>query len=199
MILKQGDDSEIVPVQIGESAGEIAAVIEKFHFDYDSKASIEIFGPNSENISLTVFDSHDDVLFEDTVLLDKTGHAEYLLDLSGYKRGNYYLVLNHASEETIEEFTVGLSIGTTPIEIQVDDNYYKIGETVILIGESSDNTQILIELVDPIGEVIDEIDYYTDDDGKFTYQLELSLGKQSGFWTVKVSNGERISEVIFEV
>ncbi|KAF6245482.1 hypothetical protein [Nitrosopumilus sp. b2] len=199
LILKQGNDSEIVPVQIGESTGEIAAVIEKFHFDYDSKASIEIFGPISENISLTVFDSRDDVRSEDTVLLDKTGHAEYLLDLSGYKKGNYYLVLNHASEETIEEFTVGLSIGTAPIEIQVDDNYYKIGETVILIGESSDNTQILIELVDPTGEVIDKIEYYTDNDGKFIYPLELSLGKQSGFWTVKVSNGERISEITFEV
>ncbi|NNL58203.1 MAG: hypothetical protein HKP31_01860 [Nitrosopumilus sp.] len=199
LILKHGDDSEIVPVQIGESEGDIAAVIEKFHFDRDSMALIEIFGPISTNISLTVFDSRDNVRFEDTLLLDKTGYAEYLLDLSGYKKGNYHLVLNHASEETIEEFTVGLSKGTTPIEVQIDDNYYKIGETVLLSGKSSDNTRILIELIDPTGEIIDKIEYYTDNDGKFTYPLELSLGKQNGFWTVKVSNSERSSEVTFEV
>lgn len=199
LILKQGDDSEIVPVQIGESSGDIAAVIEKFHFDLNSMASIEIFGPISTNISLTVFDSRDNVRFDDTLLLDKTGYAEYLLDLSGYKKGNYYLVLNYASEETIEEFTVGLSEGTTPIEIKVDDNYYKIGETVLLSGESSDNTRILIELIDPTGEIIDKIEYYTDNDGKFTYPLELSLGKQNGLWIVKVSNAERSSEVTFQV
>ncbi|KER05435.1 hypothetical protein AAA799E16_01926, partial [Marine Group I thaumarchaeote SCGC AAA799-E16] len=39
----------------------------------------------------------------------------------------------------------------------------------------------------------------TDRDGKFSYPLEIPLGKQSGLWTVKVSNGERISEVTFEV
>lgn len=109
------------------------------------------------------------------------------------------MVLSHASEETIEEFTVGLSVGTDPIEIKIDNNYYKIGETVILIGKSSENAQILIELIDPTGEVIDKIEYYTDDDGKFTYPLDLSLGKQTGLWTVKVSNGERMSEVTFEV
>ncbi|MCV0431130.1 hypothetical protein [Nitrosopumilus sp.] len=199
LILKQEDDSEIVPIQIGESTGEIAAVIEQFHFDFDSKASIEIFGPVSSNISLTVFDFRDNVRFEDTILLDKTGYAEYLLDLSGYKKGNYYLALNHASEETIEEFTVGLGVGTAPIEIQVDDNYYKIGETVLLIGKSSDNTRIRIDLIDPTGEVIDKIEYYTDNDGKFTYPLELSLGKQNGLWRIQVSNGERLSEVTFEV
>ena len=199
LILKQGDDSEIVPVQIGESEGDIAAVIEKFHFDSDSKASIEIFGPESSDLSLTVFDSHDDVRFDDTIPLDQTGYAEYMLDLSGYKRGIYNLALSHASEETVEEFTVGLRTGNVPIEIKVDDNYYKIGETVILIGESSDYTQILIELIDPTGEVIDKIEYYTDKDGKFTYPLELSLGKQNGLWTVRVSNAERLSEVTFEV
>lgn len=199
LILKQGDDSEIVPVQIGESAGEIAAVIEKFHFDSDSKALVEIFGPASLDLALTVLDSRDDVRFEETIPLDQTGYAEYLLDLSGYKRGNYNLVLTHASEETVEEFTVGLRTGTVPIEIKVDDNYYKIGETVFLVGKSSDYTQILIELIDPTGEVIDKIEYYTDKDGKFTYPLELSLGKQNGLWTVKVSNSERISELTFEV
>lgn len=199
LILKHGDDSEIVPVQIGESEGDISTVVEKFHFDYDSNASIEIFGPISAKISLTVYDSRDNVRFEDKVLLDKKGHAEYLLDLSGYKRGNYYLVLNYASEETIEEFTVGLSKGISPIDIKIDDNYYKIGETVLLSGKSSDNTKILIELIDPTGEVIDKIEYYTDNDGKFTYPLELSLGKQNGLWTVKVSNAERISELTFEV
>ncbi|KEQ56910.1 hypothetical protein SCCGRSA3_02057 [Marine Group I thaumarchaeote SCGC RSA3] len=199
LILKQGEDSEIVPIQIGEASGDIAAVIEKFHYDLNSKASVEIFGPSSSDISLAVFDSRNDVRFEETIPLDSTGYAEYLIELSGYKKGNYYLVLNHASEETIEEFTVGLGVGIDPIEIIIDDNYYNLGETVFLIGKSSDMTQILIELFDPTGEIIDVVEYYTDRDGKFSYPLEIPLGKQSGLWTVKVSNGERISEVTFEV
>jgi len=75
----------------------------------------------------------------------------------------------------------------------------RLGGTVLLIVESSDNTQILIELIDPTGEVIDKIEYYTDKDGKFTYPLKLSLEKQSRLWTVQVSNKERISKVTFEV
>ena len=199
LILKQGEDSEIVPVQIGESSVEVAAVIEKFHYDFNSEASVEIFGPSSSDISLMVFDSRNDVRFEETIRLEPTGYAEYLLDLSGYKKGNYYLVLNHASEETIEEFTVGLGVGTDPIEIMIDDNYYSLGETVLLIGKSSDNAQILIELFDPTGEIVDIVEYYTDKDGRFSYPLEIPLGKQSGLWTVKVSNGERISETTLEV
>ncbi|MHA7734028.1 hypothetical protein [Nitrosopumilus sp. S6] len=199
LILKQHEDSEIVPVHIGEATEEIAAVIEKFHNDLNSKVSVEIFGSSSSNISLTVFNSRNDIIFEEEVTLDSTGHAEYLLDLSDYKKGNYYLVLNHASEETIEEFTVGLGVGTDPIEIIIDDNYYNLGETVFLIGKSSDMTQILIELFDPTGEIVDMIEYYTDTDGKFSYPLEIPLGKQSGVWTIKTSNGERVSEVTFEV
>ena len=199
LILKQGDDSEIVPVQIGESSGEIAAVIEKFHYDFNSKASIEISGPTLSNISLTVFDSRNDVRFEDTVSLDSEGHAEYLLDLSGYKKGHYYLVLDHASEETVEEFTVGLGVGTGPVEFTIDDNYYNLGETVLLAGKSSENAQILIELFDPTGKKVDVAEYYTNNDGKFSYPLEIPLGKQIGLWTVKVSNGERDSKETFEV
>lgn len=199
LILQQESDSEIVPVHIGEASVEIAAVIEKFHYDFNSKASIEIFGPSSADISLAVFDSRNDVRFEETIPLDPTGHAEYLLDLSGYKKGNYYLVLNHASEETIEEFTVGLGIGIDPIELTIDDNYYNLGETVLLIGKSSDMAQILIELFDPTGEIVDIVKYYTDKDGKFSYPLEIPLGKQNGLWTIKASNGERISEMTFEV
>lgn len=148
---------------------------------------------------MIVLDSRDNVRFEENILLDSTGYAEYLLDLSGYKKGNYYLVLNHASEETVEEFTVGLSIGTATIEIQLDDNYYNTGETAILFGKSSPNFQILIELIDPAGKVVDIVEYYTDKDGKFTRPLEIPLEKQSGVWTVQVSNGERVSEVTFEV
>ena len=199
LILKQGNDSEIVPVQIGESTGEIAAVIEKFHHDLHSQVMIEIFGPGSSNLSLTVLDSHDHVIFEDMVLLDQAGYAEYSLDLGGYKKGVYNFMLTHASEETIEEFTVGLRIGTSPIEVKLDDNYYKIGETVLLTGKSSDYAQILIELIDPTGEIIDKIEYYTDGDGKFTYPLEISLGKQTGLWEIRVSNGERVSEITFDV
>lgn len=199
LILKQEEDSEIVPVHIGETSEEIAAVIEKFHNDLNSKVSVEIFGSSSSDISLTVFNSRNDIRFEAEVTLDPTGYAEYLLDLSGYKKGNYYLVLNHASEETIEEFTVGLGVGTDPIEIVIDDNYYHLGETVFLIGKSSDMTQILIELFDPIGEIVDVIEYYTDTDGKFSYPLEIPLGKQGGVWTIKTSNGERTADVTFEV
>ncbi|MGY5152514.1 MAG: hypothetical protein ACW9XA_09645 [Candidatus Nitrosopumilus sp. bin_6a] len=199
LILKQEDDSEIVPIHIGEPTGDIAAVFEKFHNDLNSETSIEIFGPVSSDISMTILDSRDNVRFEETILLDSTGYAEYLLDLSGYKKGNYYLVLNHASEETVEEFTVGLSIGTATIEIQLDDNYYSTGETVILFGKSSPFFQILIELIDPAGKVVDIVEYYTDKDGKFTRPLEIPLEKQSGVWTVQVSNGERVSKVSFEV
>lgn len=199
LILKQEADSEIVPVRIGEASEEIAAVIEKFHNDLNSEVSVEIFGSSLSEISLTVFNSRNDIRFEEEVTLDPTGHAEYLLDLSGYKKGNYYLTLNHASEETIEEFTVGLSTGVDPIEITIDDNYYNLGETVFLIGKSSDDAQILIELFESTGEIIDIVEYYTDKDGKFSYPLEIPLGKQSGLWTIKVSNGERISETTFEV
>ena len=199
LILKQEDDSEIVPIYIGESTGDIAAVFEKFHNDLNSNASIEIFGPVSSDTYMTILDARNNVRFEDTIPLDSTGYAEYLLDLSGYKKGNYYFVLNHASEETVEEFTVGLNIGTAPIEIQLDDNYYNSGETAILIGKSSDDSQILIELIDSVGKVVDIVEYYTDKDGKFTRPLEIPLDKQSGVWTVQVSNGEIVSKVTFEL
>lgn len=199
LILKQSGDSEIVPVLIGEPTIDIAVVVEKFHYDLNSQATLEVFGPSSANLFLTILNSNDQMRFEDRIHLDPTGNAEYLLDLSGYKKGAYYIVMTYASEQTIEEFTVGLSNGTAPIEIILYDNYYKLGETVTLIGESTDNTQILIELIDPSGEIIDKIEYYTDDDGKFVYPLEISLGKQIGIWKIQVSNAENISELIFEV
>jgi len=199
LVLKQSDDSEIVPVLIGEQTGDIAVVIEKFHFDLNSQATLEIFGPSSSNLLLTILDIRDDIRFEDTILLEPTGFAEYSLDLSGYKKGVYSVVVTHASEETIEEFTVGLRNGIVPIEITLTDNYYKIGETALVLGKSSDDAQILIELIDPSGKIIDKIEHYTDGDGKFSYLLTIPLGEQIGIWKVQVSTGDRISELPLEV
>lgn len=199
LILKQSDDSEIVPVIIGESTEDIAVAVEKFHYDLNSQATLEVFGPSSAKLSLTILNSKNQIQFEDTINLDATGNAEYLLDLSGYKKGVYSIVMNYGSEETHEEFTVGLSTRTAPIEITIVDNYYKLGETVILFGESTEYTKILIKLIDPDGEIIDKIEYYTDDDGKFTYALKISLGKQTGTWKIQVSNAAIISELTFEV
>lgn len=47
--------------------------------------------------------------------------------------------------------------------------------------------------------MVDIVEYYTGNDGKFVRPLEIPLEKQSGVWTVQVSNGERVSQVTFEV
>lgn len=199
LILTQSNDSEIIPVNIGSETGEIALVVEKFHFDLNSKAILELYGPNSSNLSLTVINPQNHLFFFDTVDLDSTGFAEYKLDLSGYKTGVYSIVMTYASEETIEEFTVGLGNGTKPMEITLDDDYYKLGETATVFGTTEYNIRILIEVIDPSGETIDQTEYYSDNDGKFVYPIEISLGKQTGTWKVFVSNAEYSSKLNFEV
>jgi len=199
LILKQKDDSEIIPVLIGEPTTDIAVVIEKFHFDLNSQAILEIFGPSSANLSLTILDSRNHIQLEDTINLEPTGYAEYLLDLSGYKKGIYTVETKYATERTDKKFTVGLRLGTTPIEIVVDDDNYNLGETITLIGESTPNAQILIELIDSGGKIIHKIDHYTNDDGKFMKIVKIPFDKQAGTWKIQASNAERIAEINFEV
>lgn len=199
LISTQLDDSEIVPVRIGKTTSEISAVIEKFNHEPNSQATLEILGPDSSNISMAVFNFREQTVFKDTIQLGPEGSAEYSINLSDFEIGAYSIMFTHGSEEIIEEFTIGLRTSNTPIEINLIEDTYDPGEPVFLFGETSDNTLILIEMMDSNGEKIDKIEYYTDRNGKFSYPLNVPHGKQSGTWKVQVSSGTNISEISFDV
>lgn len=199
LISTQSDDSEIIPVRIGKTTSEITAVIEKFNHETNSQATLEILGPDSASISMTIFDFHEQAVFEDNIQLGPEGSAEYSIDLSDYKIGAYSIIFSYGAEEIIEEFTIGLRTSSTPIEINLIDDSYEPGDTAFLFGKTSGNMLILIEIIDSNGEKIDKIEYYTDRKGEFKYPLDIPHGKQPGTWKAQVSSGTNISEISFDV
>jgi len=199
LIATQLDDSEIIPVILGDDSGDIVAVFEKFNYELNSQATLEIFGPSFSKISMTVLNSHNQKQFEDEIEFGPQGHVEYLLDLSEYGIGVYTVVFSHGTEEITEKFTVGLRTGTAQIETFLAGDSYKPGDSLLLYGTSSRNTLLLLEVIDPLGKVTKKIQHHTDINGEFSYKFEIPANAKHGIWKIAVSNSVQMSEVGFDV
>jgi hypothetical protein len=196
VLFTQGEETEILRIGLGEPPSEqIVAKFDKLNYASTEKAKMIIQGPANANLALSIIDPSDQEKLKETITLGLDGSKEYEISLSGYKIGVYSVVLQYQKYEIDTVFSVGLQFGSGQIKVQTTKQTYLHGETIVVLGSTSPNVLLKIDMIDPDGKVFRSKDLFTDKTGTFfdgTFRVP-STGKQ-GVWIIKVSSGANYAE-----
>jgi len=197
LFASQGEDTEIVLVGLGELPEEkLFAKPDKLNYSAGEILLLDILGPPSATISLLIIDPSDKNKFTDTVILGPDGQSTYELDLNGYSSGVYTAVLTRGNSQTSDVFSVGLMTGSGEINVRTTKDIYQPGESILVLGDSSKNILLTLELRDPNGEVVKTKETFTNKDGVFSESsLRIPLDAQIGIWTIHAQSGPNFDDV----
>lgn len=199
LFASQGDDVDIVIVGLGQLPEEkIVVKPDKLNYSTSEKALLEIKGPASSSVSLLILDPSGKKKFntDNPIILGPDGKSHYELDLSGYGSGVYTVVLTRGNAQTSEVFSVGLQTGSGEINAKTTKETYQPGESILILGDSSKNALLTIELIDPDGNVLKTKDTFTNKDGIFSENsFRIPVEAKVGTWTIHVKSGPNFDDV----
>ncbi len=196
LFASQGEDIDIVLIGLGEPPVEKLIIkFDKLNYSQDETLIIEIQGPVSSTVSLLIVDPSDKNKFTDTIILGPDGQSNYELDLTGYSSGVYTAVITRANTQTSEIFSVGLLTGSGEIKVSSTKDTYQPGDSILILGDSSKNVLITLELRDPDGEIVKTKETFTNKDGVFSVSsIRIPLDAQIGVWTIHAQSGPNFDD-----
>ena len=125
---------------------------DKSNYVSTDTAIISLVGKPSDKITLIIITPSGSVQGTDEIIqLREDGRGEYNLDLSGYVSGIYTAVAKKSGSQSSERFSVGLQLGSGPIDAKITQTEYEQGERILLLGNTNSNTLMTATLVDPNG------------------------------------------------
>ena len=173
---------------------------DKVNYNSSDTAVISLLGTPLVNVKMIIINpagTPGDNIF---VQLQGDGRATYELDLTGYGSGIYTAVTKIENSQSSEQFSVGLQIGSGPINATVTQTEYQLGEPILLIGETNPNSLLTAKLTDPSGEEIKRIEIPTDNEGSFSESgFRIPENGISGSWKITINSGSNLEIVDFEV
>ena len=193
----QGEDTDIVLVGLGELPEEkLIAKPDKLNYSAGDILLLDIQGPASGTIALLIVDPSDKNKFTDTVILGPDGQSTYELDLKGYSSGVYTAVITRGNSQTSDVFTVGLVTGSGEINAHTTKDTYQPGESILVLGDSSKNILLTLELLDNNGEIVKTKETFTNKDGVFSESsFRIPLDAEPGKWTIHARSGPNFDDV----
>jgi hypothetical protein len=197
LFASQGVDIDIAIVGLGEPPEEkIVAKPDKLNYATSEKALLEIKGPPSATVSLLIVDPSDKNKFTATIILGPDGKLHYELDLNGYASGVYTVVLTRGNVQTSEIFSVGLQTGSGEIKAKTTKETYQPGDSILILGASSKNILLTIELLDPDGKVVKTKETFTNKDGIISESsFRIPVEAKVGTWTIHLKSGPNFDDV----
>jgi len=197
LFASQGEDTDIVLVGLGELPEEkLVAKPDKLNYNSADILLLDIQGPPSSTISLLIVDPSDKDKFSDTVILGPDGQSTYELELTGYSSGVYTAVITRGNSQTSDVFSVGLITGSGEINARTTKDTYQPGESILVLGDSSENILMTLELLDNNGEVVKTKETFTNKDGVFSESsFRIPLDAEPGKWTVHARSGSNFDDV----
>ncbi len=196
LFASQGEDTDIVLVGLGELPEEkLVAKPDKLNYSGGETLLLDIQGPPSSTISLLIADPSDKNKFTDTVILGPDGQLTYELDLTGYSSGVYTAVITRGNSQTSDVFSVGLITGSGEINVSTTKDTYQPGEAILVLGDSSKNILMTLELLDSNGEIIKSRETFTNKDGVFSENsFRIPLDAEPGLWKVHARSGANFDD-----
>ncbi len=196
VLFTQGEETEVLRIGVGELPSEqIVAKFDKLNYATSEKARLSLQGPANAKLALSIIDPADKEKLKETITLGLDGKKEYEISLTDYKIGVYSVVMQYLKYEIDTVFSVGLQFGSGEIKVQTTKQTYLHGESVVVLGSTSPNILLKMEMIDPDGKVFRDKDLFTDKVGTFfdgTFRIPSS-GKQ-GVWIIKASSGPNYAE-----
>ena len=202
LIATQNQHKEFSYVGYGEMPiTPINLEFNKMNYNSSEKAVISLLGKPSEVLKMTIINPSGGIN-DDTILiqLQEDGRATYELELSSYTSGIYTAVVQKGNSQSSEIFSVGLQLGSGPIEAKTTQTEYSQGERILLIGSTNPNVLLNIELVDPNGVKIKNLQIPSKSDGSYTVdKFKVPSNAVAGLWKINVVSGSNLEKVEFQV
>ena len=174
---------------------------DKSTYQNTDTAVISLVGKPSDKITLIIITPSGSTQGDDEIIqLREDGRGEYNLNLSGYTSGIYTAVAKISGSQSSEIFSVGLQLGSGPIDAKTTQTEYQQGERILLLGSTKPNTLMTATLVDPNGIKIKMVEMPSNNVGIFTEErLRIPSNGEPGLWTINVASGTNLDTVEFNV
>jgi len=174
---------------------------DKINYKASETAVISFLGNPSENLKMIIINPSGSINGEETIIqLQEDGRKTYDLDLTGFGSGIYTAVIKKGNSQSSEKFSVGLQIGSGPIEIKTTQEEYQPGERILLLGKTNPNVLMIATLIDPNGNELKSLEIPSDSNGVFSEErLRIPSDAMKGLWEINVSSGSNLSIIEFNV
>ena len=202
LVATQKETKEFIYVGYGEMPTiPVNLEFNKMNYKSSEKAIISILGKPSDILKMLIINPSGNISDETIMIqLQEDGRATYALELSGYGSGIYTAVVQKGNSQSSEKFSVGLQIGSGPIEANTTQSEYYQGERILLLGSTNPNVLLTVSLISPQGVEIKKMDVPSKNDGTFTVDaLKIPSNAVNGKWKINVSSGSNLTPVEFNV
>ena len=174
---------------------------DKSTYQNTDTAVISLVGKPLDKITLLIISPSGNLQGNDKIIqLREDGRGEFTLDLEGYTSGIYTAVAKKTGSQSSERFSVGLQLGSGPIDAKITQTEYQQGERILLLGSTNPNTLMTATLVDSNGIKIKTVEMPSNSVGVFTEErLRIPSNGEPGLWTINVASGTNLDIVEFNV
>ena len=202
LIATQNTNKEFIYVGYGEMPSiPVNIEFDKINYNSSETAIISLLGKPSEILKIMIINPSGGISGDQIeVMLQEDGRATHELELTGYSSGIYTAVAQKGNAQSSEKFSIGLQLGSGPINAQTTQTEYNPEERILLIGSTNPNVLLKAVLVDPNGIEIKSLEIPSSSDGTFKVE-EFKIPKNaiSGTWKINVSSGSNLDKSEFEV
>jgi len=202
LIATQNNSKEFTYVGYGEiPIIPINIEFDKSNYKTTEKAVISLLGKPSSVLKMMIINPSGNIDNEDILIqLQEDGRATYELELSNYNSGIYTAVIQKGNSQSSEKFSVGLQLGSGPIEAKTTQTEYKQGERILLLGKTNPNSLLKVALINSEGIRVKTLDVPSNSDGTFTINsLKIPSNGEIGKWKINVSSGSNLDTSEFNV
>ncbi len=202
LIATQNKMKEFIYVGYGEMPSiPVNIEFDKTNYKSTENAIISLLGKPSEILKIMIISPSGAISGEDIeVKLQEDGRAIYELELGGYSSGIYTAVAQKGNAQSSEKFSVGLQLGSGPIDAQTTQTEYEQGDRILLIGSTNPNVLLTATLVNPNGVEIKSLEIPSNNDGTFKVEeFKIPKNAMSGTWKINISSGSNLDKSEFEV
>ena len=202
LIATQKDEKEFIYVGYGVYPTiPVNVKFDQENYQSTDTATISLIGKPSDTVKLLIIGPSGNIQeAEIEIKLQEDGRGKYELSLSGYNSGIYTAVIKKANSQSTEKFSVGLQLGSGKIEVNTTKPEYRIGEKILLLGETNSNVLLNVELIDPTEKVIRTLEIPSNNLGIFTEErLRIPTNGIVGTWKILVTSGVNQSTIEFDV
>ena len=186
VIVKQDDGSDAALFGLGQyPTTAIVVLMDKTNLALNSKAIISIVGPQASKLSITVLDSNDNIVINDSTVTSSFGKAKHTIDLSELSSGIYRAAVSTSNIQDSVKFSVGLEAGSGEISLISTSENYSPGESILVIGNTGNNARLTITLFDPSGNISSKTETFSDGSGNFsTEDIGIPSNAELGAWKI---------------
>ena len=190
----QGTESAISVVGIGEQPEQVLLVnSNKLNYGVGSSIELKIIGQPHASVSLFIIDESDKTKINQTIELDDNGNYVFSVESGDLGTGAFTVEIRHGNSRGTTMFTIGLATGSGPIEFQTTKSEYSVGDRILVIGKTGNNSILNVIISDPDGTVVRTFETFSDSTGVFKVDnFRIPSNGKIGQWKIEVSSGENV-------